>query len=47
MNEIDPIVGRALDGLTMRHKAIAANLANESTPGFKRFEVAFEDQLDG
>ena len=37
----------ALDGLVARHKAIAANLANQSTPGYKRFDVLFEEQLDG
>ncbi len=35
----------ALDGLSERHKAIAANTANVMTPGYQRKEVAFEDQL--
>lgn len=35
----------ALDGLSERHKAIAANTANVMTPGYQRSEVAFEDQL--
>jgi len=35
----------ALDGLSERHKAIAANTANVMTPGYQRNEVAFEDQL--
>jgi flagellar basal-body rod protein FlgB len=39
-------LGRALDGLTQRQRAVAANLANQSTPGYKRVEVSFEDQLD-
>lgn len=35
----------ALDGLSERHKAIAANTANVMTPGYQRKEIAFEDQL--
>lgn len=35
----------ALDGLSERNKAIAANTANVMTPGYQRKEVAFEDQL--
>lgn len=35
----------ALDGLTMRQQAIAANTANVTTPNYQRKEVAFEDQL--
>ncbi|MBL8767657.1 MAG: hypothetical protein JNL94_09850 [Planctomycetes bacterium] len=46
MTELDVVINKALDGLTLRHKAIATNLANASTPGFKRFEVLFEDQLE-
>ncbi|MFG0320475.1 MAG: flagellar basal body rod protein FlgB [Planctomycetota bacterium JB042] len=37
---------RALDGLALRHRVVASNLANQSTPGFKRYEVSFEDQLE-
>jgi flagellar basal-body rod protein FlgB len=37
---------RSLDGLALRHKVAASNLANASTPGFKRREVSFEDQLE-
>ena len=39
-------VTRSLDGLSLRHKVIASNLANASTPGFKRRQVTFEDQLE-
>ncbi len=35
----------ALDGLSARHAAIADNLANVNTPGYKRKEVPFEDTL--
>ena len=37
---------RALDGLALRHRVVASNLANQSTPGYKRLEVSFEDQLE-
>lgn len=35
----------ALDGLSQRQKAIAANTANVMTPNYQRKEIAFEDQL--
>jgi flagellar basal-body rod protein FlgB len=35
----------ALDGLSARHAAIADNIANVNTPGYKRKEVRFEDAL--
>lgn len=35
-----------LDGLSARHKAIASNIANADTPGYKRIDVTFEDQLN-
>lgn len=36
---------RALDGTTLRHQAIAENLANVNTPGYKRLEVEFAAAL--
>ena len=39
------VIGKMLDGCALRHKVIAANLANAETPGFRRMEVRFEDQL--
>lgn len=39
------IVGYALDGLTLRHSAIASNIANAGTPGYRPLEVNFEAQL--
>jgi len=39
------VIGKMLDGCAERHKVIAANLANAETPGYKRLEVRFEDQL--
>jgi len=35
----------ALDGLSARHKVLSSNIANADTPGFKRSDVNFEDQL--
>ena len=34
-----------LDGLTARQKAIAGNIANVETPGYKRSQVTFEAEL--
>ena len=38
---------RALDAYALRHQTISNNLANINTPGYKRQEVRFEDQLAG
>lgn len=38
-------IGFALQGLEMRSKAIAGNIANINTPGYKRKVVNFEDIL--
>lgn len=42
-----PVLGKALDAYTLRHKAIATNLANITTPGYRAQNVTFEDQLAG
>lgn len=39
------VVQKALDGLSLRHTAIASNLANVDTPGYHRKVVSFEDSL--
>lgn len=36
---------KSMDGLSVRHKVIANNIANVNTPGFIRSEVSFTDQL--
>jgi len=36
---------KSLDGLGIRHRVIADNIANVETPGFIRSEVSFEDSL--
>lgn len=36
---------KGLDAAAVRSRAIADNLANVSTPGYRRLEVSFEDEL--
>jgi len=36
---------RALDGAAIRQKVITNNIANVDTPGYKRSDVSFQDQL--
>ncbi|MEM1335436.1 MAG: flagellar basal body protein [Actinomycetota bacterium] len=38
-------LGRALDGLEARQRAIASNIANLETPGYQARVVSFEDSL--
>jgi flagellar basal-body rod protein FlgB len=37
---------KALDGVWQRQKAIAANIANQETPGYKAVKVSFEAELE-
>lgn len=39
------MVEYALDGLSLRHTAIASNIANANTLGYRPRRVSFEDQL--
>ena len=39
------LLQRALGGLAQRQQAIAGNVANVDTPGYKRREVPFEAEL--
>ena len=39
------VLGKAADASWMRNEAISNNLANSSTPGYKRQDVAFESEL--
>jgi flagellar basal-body rod protein FlgB len=39
------MVRLALDAASMRHQAIAHNIANVNTPGFKPARVNFEEQM--
>lgn len=38
-------VERSLDALSMRHSAVANNIANVNTPGHQKMEVNFEEAL--
>lgn len=40
-----PVLQKSLGGLTARQRAIGENVANSDTPGYKRLEVAYEQQL--
>jgi flagellar basal-body rod protein FlgB len=40
-----PALLRSMDASTLRQKAIADNVANVNTPGYKRVEVSFENEL--
>ena len=40
------LLQRALDGTWQRQRAIANNIANHETPGYKAIKVSFEDSLD-
>ena len=39
------VVSKSLDANMLRSRVIADNVANVNTPGFKRTDVSFEDQL--
>jgi len=45
--QVTALVRAALDASSLRHEAIATNIANINTPGFKSLKVSFEDQLQG
>ena len=40
-----PVLQRSLDASALRHRVIANNLANISTPNYRRKEVSFEEEL--
>jgi len=42
----DSLLMRLLDAATLRHGAIANNIANQNTPGYKRQVVLFEEVLE-
>lgn len=43
--EATDIMGKALDGLSVRERVIGENIANVDTPHYKRLGVGFEVQL--
>ena len=40
-----PILQKALDGYSRRNRAIASNISNINTPGYKAQSVRFEEEL--
>jgi flagellar basal-body rod protein FlgB len=40
-----PLLSRALTAYSLRQKAIAANIANIATPGYRPLHVSFEEEL--
>lgn len=40
-----PLLKRALHACALRHEAIAHNIANVNTPGYRRVDVSFEQFL--
>ncbi len=40
-----PVLGKAMDAYSLRHRVMADNIANANTPGFKRSYVPFESEL--
>lgn len=40
-----PVITRAMDAAMLRSRTIANNIANVTTPGYRRVEVSFEEQL--
>ncbi len=39
------LLGRAMDALTLRQRITSANIANLDTPGYKKLDVQFENEL--
>jgi len=39
------LLAKSLDAYSQRRKAIASNISNIDTPGYKKQKVSFEDQL--
>ncbi|KMQ51155.1 Flagellar basal-body rod protein FlgB [Chitinispirillum alkaliphilum] len=40
-----PVIKKTMDAAMLRNRAISNNIANVTTPGYRRVEVSFEDQL--
>ena len=40
-----PLLEKELDAFAVRNKAIASNIANIDTPGYKRVDVSFRQEL--
>jgi flagellar basal-body rod protein FlgB len=44
-NTTQPAVNKMLDASMLRSRVISNNIANVNTPGYRRVEVSFEDEL--
>lgn len=44
-NNHTKLLARAMDAYSLRQKMTASNVANLDTPGYKRVEVSFEEEL--
>lgn len=42
---VSAIIGKALDGLSLRSVATAQNIANANSPGYQPLSVSFEEEL--
>ena len=40
-----PLLNKSMDAYVLRQKAIANNISNAETPGYRRMEVEFEEHL--
>ena len=45
MDSVNTVLKHILDGSAMRNRALANNIANADTPGYKRREVDFMSEL--
>lgn len=39
------LLGKAMDAMSLRQRITAANVANADTPGYRRHQVDFEEEL--
>jgi flagellar basal-body rod protein FlgB len=39
------LLGKAMDAMTLRQKMTSSNIANLDTPGYRKLNVRFEDEL--
>ncbi len=44
-DKVFPVVTTSMDAYATRQRAIASNMANVATPGYRRMEVPFEQEL--
>lgn len=44
-SNLSQLMERAMDTYTLRHRVTSANIANIDTPGYKKHEVEFEEEL--